>query len=130
MKRTVLSLLGLMMLVLSLGAIPVLAQGRVVFDISFEFNAGGSKLPAGRYEIMIDRQAANVISIRNLENGKSIVTHYITRLGPREIEKPEIIFDKDGDQAYLAEIHIPKIDGYHLKGAPGKHSHVSVMGSK
>jgi hypothetical protein len=130
MKRTMLGVLGLVVLILSLGAIPLLAQGKWVFDVSFEFSVGGAKLPAGRYELGISRQSLDIITVANLDTGKSIAVNYLTRLGPRNIEKPELVFDKDGDQAYLSEIHIPNIDGFHLQGAPGKHSHVSIIGTK
>lgn len=45
------------------------------------------------------------------------------RLGGSE---PQIVFDKTESEYYLAEVHIPGIDGFDIRHAPGEHSHTRV----
>lgn len=130
MKTMVQKTFVFVLLTLSLAVIPILAQGKVTVDVAFDFSAAGTKFPAGSYALETTRQSGSAIWIRNLASGNSVAVPYITRLSPRSADKAEFVFDKDGDNAYLSEVYVPGTDGYHLKGAPGKHTHVSVQGKK
>ena len=101
----------------------------VVTDIQFPFKAGGKEFSAGKYRIETILQSEE-LTIRNEATGKAVVLSYTTRLSPRESEEGSVVFDKAGDQYYLSEIYMPGIDGFGLKGATGKHTHVKVKGSK
>ena len=41
-----------------------------------------------------------------------------------------VVFDKEGELYYLSEIFMPGIDGFQVKGATGKHTHVKVKAGK
>ena len=130
MKSRRLGLSGLVLLGVCLSGIPALAQkGRIKVDVGFKFSASGESFAPGQYEIMTDPQGAARMRIRSLPNGSVTFLTYATRLGERKSGKPELVFDRDGDNAYLAEIHIPGMDGFLLKGAPGEHKHSSVNAS-
>ncbi len=105
------------------GFLGTLAFGQdLVTDIKFPFRAGSDSLPAGKYKI----QAGDVnLTIRNMDTGATIKVPFLTRLSSRE-GKPELVFDKEGETFFLSEIYMAATDGYHLQGAPGKHTHVKV----
>ncbi len=60
-----------------------------------------------------------------MDTGASVKVAFLTRLSSRE-GNPQVVFDKDGDTYFLSEIYLAGKDGYHLQGAPGRHTHVKV----
>jgi hypothetical protein len=130
MTRRSLGISVSVLLVLCLSGIAALAQkNRVKVEVAFNFSAAGVTFSPGRYEIATDPQGAARLSIRSLPNGEATYLSYVTRLAERKGENPQLVFDKDGDNTYLTEIHIPGTDGFYLKGAPGEHRHMSVQGT-
>ncbi len=100
----------------------------LVADIQFPFKAEGQELSAGKYRIDIDIQSGD-ITLRNESTGKAIFVRSLSRLSERGNETL-VVFDKQGDQYYLSEIYLPGIDGFEVRGATGKHTHVKVKGTK
>jgi len=127
MKQNVLLSLAIVLLFAFVGA----AQGnqRVVIDVSYEFHAGSAVLPAGTYEIKPDTQKS-VVRLLNTKTNESIMAPVVTRIAQRPGNEALVVFDQVGTQYYLSEVHIPGIDGFHLTGAPGPHTHVSLKAKK
>ncbi len=130
MRRKFVGILGTVLSVVCLSGIVAFAQkNRITVDVSFKFSASGEMFTPGRYEIMADSQGAARLRIRSLPNGEVKFLNYMTRLSGRSDNKPQLVFDREGDTAYLTEIYLPGMDGYYLKGAPGEHKHTTVQGS-
>jgi hypothetical protein len=98
------------------------AQNIVKAEIPFAFVAGTKELPAGAYEFSVTSN--NVLMVRSAKSGDMVVP-ILTRLAPRP-DAPIIYFDKSEDKSYLSEVYFSGVDGVHLQGAPGKHTHTKV----
>lgn len=99
---------------------------KVAFATSHAFLVNDKEMPAGRYEIEVQRRSAAMLILRNLETRQSMPVKWATRLADLGGAKPLVVFDKNGDAYYLSELHLPSRDGFVIQGAPGEHSHVSV----
>jgi hypothetical protein len=97
----------------------------VVADIPFSFTAGGKTLPAGQYQFGEGSLGKEMV-IRGENTKADVIAPVVTRLGERPGDQAEVVFDKVENDYYLSELHIPGMDGYLFKGAPGKHTHVRV----
>ncbi len=128
MKRAGWILISATFLVVFLGVHLVFSEDLLVAKIDFAFKAAGTPLPAGKYTVRCQDEGDLVI--QNMTTGKSIVCPYFTRLATREDGKGLLVFDKVGDQYYLSEIFTSTMDGFALKGAEGKHTHVKVPTTK
>ncbi len=107
-----------------LGALAWPQAGGVTATVKFPFQVGKESLPAGKYRIYaVDSR----LMIRNVDTGRVINVTYLTRLSSRE-GGSQVVFDRDAGTFFLSEIYLPGTDGYHLQGAPGKHTHVKVEG--
>jgi hypothetical protein len=105
------------------GLMATLAHGEgLVTSIAFPFKAAGKTLPAGKYKIYTSQSK---LLIRQLDGKEELTLPYLTRLAAKE-GGPQVVFDKVGEDHFLSEIYLPGTDGYHLAGAPGKHTHVKV----
>ncbi len=104
------------------------AQNAAKVQIPFAFVVGGKDMLAGSYEIRTVNSNQNVLEIRNLAGGESIQVPVLTRISARQGSGPAIYFDKAEDKTYLSEVYLGNMDGFHLKGAPGKHTHVKLGG--
>ncbi len=127
MKRMLASV-GVLLLLPLLSTAQV--QG-VVAKIDFGFHAGATLLPAGTYEFKAGSEsAADTISVLDKQTGKVLTLPVVTTISKKVPTDAEIVFDKTATDYYLTEVFIPTMDGYLLKGAPGKHTHVSVKAVK
>ncbi len=100
----------------------------MVANVPFPFKAAGKDFPAGKY--LIDAGLpSEELTIRNEATGKAAILPYDGRLSERG-DEALLVFDKQGDQHYLSEIYIPGLDGFELKAASGKHTHVKVKAGK
>ncbi len=100
----------------------------MVANVPFPFKAAGKEFPAGKYRIDAGLPSED-LTIRNEDTGKAAILPSAGRLSERG-DEALLVFDKQGEQNYLSEIYIPGIDGFELKGASGKHTHVKVKGGK
>ncbi len=98
--------------------------------IPFAFVAGNTVLPAGRYEIGMTDPTTNILEIRSQDNTKTVLVPYVTRLAAPLRDNPVLVFDVQGDNKYLSEIHDPPLDGFSLEGARGKHTHETVAAQR
>ena len=127
MKKHLLAGAVVALFVLSLSGKTLYAQSLVV-DVPFAFKAGDKEFAAGSYKIQPMKQSQNTISFRNTKTGETTLVPFITRLSPRGPGAGNVVFDKVGGQSYLSEVYLPGLDGFHLQGAPGEHTH-AVLGS-
>jgi hypothetical protein len=112
---------------LVVGAMVAQAQQGVVVRIPFAFTVASNELPAGKYRIRPNGNSGG-LTIRNVDTNEGVNVPALTRISSRDEKTPQLVFDKAADKNYLAEVYIPGMDGYHLQGAPGKHSHTKVGG--
>jgi hypothetical protein len=99
--------------------------GDMTVNIKEPFKAGDKNYPAGRYRVLADSDLDHV-SLVNLDKKTDDKIRFDSRLSPKEGSWGEVIFDKVGNDLYLAEIYIVGMDGFYFKGAPGKHKHVVI----
>ena len=113
-------------------AVNLFAQtSRITADVPFEFLVDGKTYPAGSYEILLSANGANQVLLRGAEKaGDPSFIYVLTRISRVEGNDSFIVFDKVGERSYLSEIHVAGMDGFHLKGAPGPHTHVRVKASR
>ena len=127
MRKQLIGVLAIMVLLGLMSGAVFAHAAKVIVNIPFSFMLDGKSYPAGRYEIS---EESSQLRIRNLENNESTFARVLTRMSQSTGGETQIVFDKAGDQSYLAEVHIAGSDGYHLQGAPGPHTHVMVKTTK
>jgi hypothetical protein len=130
MKNYVKGLAALAILASAGGLLFAQATTALTAKLDFGFVAGGKTFAAGRYEIRHSDPTTNMLTLRNVDTGKTEMVPFVTRLGPREGAKSVFVFDKEGSQVTLTEIHPFGADGYLLKGAAGKHTHETVQATQ
>ncbi len=99
------------------------AQTSLHANIPFAFKVGDKQLPSGDYQFIpaVDNQSLRVVSQKD-----SAVALVLSRLAAGIHTTPKdahVVFDKVGDQYWLAEIWIPNIDGFDLHNMTEKHEH-------
>ena len=101
--------------------------GTVTVNIRQPFITGGKTLPAGHYRINAADIKDQFLNIQNLDTKSPFSEmRFDTRISPREGENGSVVFDKVGNELYLAKIYIIGMDGYNFTSAPGKHKHLVV----
>jgi len=128
MRKYVISLLTILAVAGSFGVIAQVGL-TVRVDAPFSFVAGTKTLPAGEYSFQPSANEREMI-VRNAKGGEAVFVPVLTRLGQRAGNEAEVVFDVVGNEHYLAELHVPAIDGFAFKAAPSKHTHVSVKAMK
>lgn len=106
------------------------AQSEVKVDVPFAFKAGGTSFEPGQYTLRTNDVDMTVELTP--ARGRAYPLLAETRLGGTGLPPTEgrLVFDKVGDQHYLAEVWVPNEDGYLLLVTKGGHSHVHVKFSK
>ncbi len=129
MKRTGVVLACLMLLpMLSFAQV---ASTGVAANVDFGFYVGGKYIPAGSYEFKPTASGTeSTMNVLNTKTNEITVVPILTTISKKLPAYGEVVFDHAGDDYYLAEIYIPGMDGFLVKGAPGKHTHVSVKAKK
>lgn len=117
-----------------LGLLPLLSLaqvsgGGVIANIEFSFYAAGKLLPAGTYEYKAT-EAQDVMQVTNTSTRATIMVPILTSISKKLPADAEVVFDKMGNDYYLTEVFAPGLDGFLVKGASGKHTHVSVKAKK
>jgi len=129
MNRKSFAVIGIAVMLFGLVAVVASAQGekRINFETSFAFLLNGKEMPAGRYQFEAQPgQGPSMLTLRNLQTNDKTAVKAITRLADLGGSEPQIVFDKTQNEYYLAEVHIPGIDGFDVQHAPGEHSHTKV----
>lgn len=129
MSRRSLSVVGAVAVLVGLVAGVASAQGpkKVQFETSFAFLLDGKEMPAGRYQLeALSSQGPTTVLVRSLQTSDMVMLKVITRLADLGGSESRIVFDKTKDTHYLAEVHVPGMDGFDVQHAPGEHSHAVV----
>jgi len=101
----------------------------VIADVPFAFFVGTKSFPAGMYQFK-PSDSLGEITVNEMKGTGSALAAVTTRLSPRSETDAMVVFDVAGTNHYLSEIYVPGLDGFQVKGAPGKHTHMSVKGKK
>ncbi len=101
----------------------------VIADVPFAFMVGTKSLPAGTYQFTVSDDLVTIF-VRDIKSKDTFMAAVVTRLSPKSDNEGSVVFDVAGTDHYLSEIYVPGFDGFLVKGAPSKHSHVSVKGKK
>lgn len=145
MKNAILKLAaGALVLIVAGGSV---AYGQASFMITFDFIAGGKKLPAGAY--LVVPKGSDQIGLKRMTDGAEVLVAYTQRLdppaeqplpGPRSPAQPHLVFDVVGnfEPSYteyvtdyvLAELWMPGEQGYLIRAMKGAHQHKTVTGQK
>lgn len=109
-----------------LGGAAWAAEHVMTVDIPFDFAVEAGTLPAGTYDVVVNGPGSGSIVLRDSRTGEATRLSIVTRLADVGRNKAYLAFDKVADTHTLAEIHIPKRDGYALQGASADHLHEIV----
>ncbi len=101
----------------------------IVVDIPFQFTADTTLVPAGTYELQPNSEGTH-IQLRNVETHTRYIPSVLTSLASLESNQSLVVFDVEGQDHYLSEVHIAGIDGSALRVASGKHTHVTIQAKK
>lgn len=83
------------------------ATGRLVFEVPFEFVAGGKTLPAGRYTVSrLTGDSARTLLIRRDDNRASVTVLTNTAEGAGG-EVPQVGFKRYGERYFLSLVSAP-----------------------
>jgi len=129
MSKRFVSVVGVAAVLFGLVAGVASAQSakKVQFETSFSFLVNDKEMPAGRYQLeAVSGQGPSMLTLRNLQSNSSTVVKVATRLADLGGKEARIVFDKTKDASYLAEVHIPGIDGFDVQHAPGEHGHTTL----
>jgi hypothetical protein len=96
-------------LIFALTLRPTKAQAQIIGDlqvnIPFQFHAGSSKLPAGKYIIhMLDDSDLTVMEISSADGSTSALFNVQSAEANSAPAKSELIFNKYGNRYFLAEL--------------------------
>jgi hypothetical protein len=94
--------------------------------VKFDFKVQEKTLPAGYYVVLVNRARPEDVVLKNEQTDEVTQLPIVTRLADTGGSKAKLVFDTEGGEHYLSEIHIPNTDGYALQGAPGEHKHEQV----
>lgn len=129
MKRHATATLAALAILLVAGAVP--AAGQTAFKISFPFQAGGKKLPAGDYTVR--KTAEGPLTLRQEATGKEFPVPFTDRLAQPTpaLTEAQLVFDEVGDFApsyteyltvyILSEVWFPRDDGFRTHTTKGAH---------
>ena len=101
----------------------------IVVDIPFQFTADTTLVPAGTYEIQPSDEGTH-IQLHNVATHTRYIASVITGLASIESMQSSVVFDVEGQDHYLSEVHIAGIDGFALRVASGKRTHVTIKAKK
>lgn len=121
-------LLGAGVLLMVLTSTNAFAAETVKAHVPFAFQVGKKTMPAGDYELQVDRSQERV-TIMSETKGPSAIEAILTYLAPTphsDADHAHLVFDKVGNNAYLSEVWEPGLDGVLLHTTQGKHEHSTV----
>ena len=114
------------------------AEAQATFKVTFPFESGGKKFPAGDY--VVTRTGDAQLTFRQVSTGKESVLPFTEKLKPAvpPAAEPRIVFDETGafEPSYteyftiyvLAEVWLSPQDGYLIHITKGAHKEKVVTG--
>jgi hypothetical protein len=79
-------------------------------NISFKFIAAGKVLDAGNYSVDVTSDGRVVLTPE--KGGTAVEVPQIRTLSQRNVQRPELIFDRVGSAMFLAEVWVPGKGGF------------------
>jgi hypothetical protein len=121
MKYTTLKTLALFGLFFMLAAASVHAQSanRIAANVPFDFTAGNAKLKAGEYTIRRDDMQMLVVTSADGKTRAFVLAPETVRRTRSDVPE-KLVFNRHGDQYFLAEVWISREtdgNGLHASGA-------------
>ncbi len=117
------------------GSLFALAENWVkamVADIPFSFAAGEKSFAKGSYRVELQSLRPAVLVLRLGKGGEGTSLPVITRLAREDhsahATETNLVFDTVGDQKFLSEVWLPRLDGFLVRGTPEEHQHTVVKG--
>jgi hypothetical protein len=100
-------------------------------DIPFQFTVGGTVLPAGEYNFIIDA-LGTAIRVVGINPGNYAETLVITRLGAETHTSNDnlVVFDEIENTHAFSELWVSGIDGFLVNIPKAKHTHRTIKGTK
>ncbi len=102
------------------------AADRVKANIPFAFEVGKKAMPAGDYDIVIDRSVGHITIQQDAKKGTEALAAILTYLAPPQhggSDHAHLVFDKVGGQTILSEVWEPNMDGVLIYLTKGPHEH-------
>jgi hypothetical protein len=131
MRKQILAAVAVGVAVFALAGSLAWAENLVETNVPFAFMVNDKEMPAGNYVFRVEESPQNRVVIQSKGGSGNMAVSILTRLANRGDTAPKFYFDKTEDgKHYLSELHVPGIDGFAFPGAPGKHTHDAVAGSK
>jgi len=98
--------LGLMGLILTLGALPSTAQGKksLVLNAPFSFMVEQQKMPAGTYQILVEH---GWLQIRSADNKTAAMVLTLPVSGKTPESVGQVVFNHCGDRYFLSQVWLP-----------------------
>jgi hypothetical protein len=115
MKNLAFRIAAILGIFLGLAVAGVQAQtpSRVEVNIPFEFSAGKTTLQPGVYTVK--RMSGNLVTLRNVDNKSSVILNAPVNLSSTNVAaKERLVFNKDGDRYFLAQIWLTVDSGREL----------------
>ena len=114
-----------------LTVVPVFGETLGSVSIPFEFAVGKQAMPAGKYDFVRQTASDTTLTLRNIETGRDIRVHVITRLSHdvgSSKKGARVVFDSVGQKKYLSEFWPSDgDDGYLLQATRQNHTHKVVQ---
>ena len=115
MKQQTYRLVAILGIFLAFAVVSVRAQApsKVEVNIPFEFSAGKTTLQPGVYSIK--RMSGNYLTLRSVDGKSAVILNAplnLTSVDPESVER--LVFNKYGDQYYLAQIWLTADTGREL----------------
>jgi hypothetical protein len=140
MKRHTAATTAALAILIVAAVTPAVAQ--TAFKISFPFQAGGKKLPAGEYAVL--KTAEGPLTLRQEATGKEFPVPFTERLAQPApaLAESQLVFDEVGDFApsyteyitvyILSEVWLLREDGFRTHTTKGAHKTkvVKAVGTK
>ena len=110
MKQQALKAISMLVLIISIAFVTAVVSAnaqthnRLKADVPFDFIVGDQKLPAGAYTISpLIEQSNDGVILKNAHSSASAM-HLTNRIAGRAEQQARLIFRKQGESYYLAEI--------------------------
>ncbi len=137
MKHHPIAVLAVSILVVVAGAVPAMAQAS--FKVPFPFQAGGKKLPAGDYTVLVSGDGP--LTLRQEATGKEFQVAFTERMAQPAAPPAgaQLVFDEVGDFApsyteyftvyILSEVWLPGQAGFRTHTTKGAHNTKVIKGA-
>jgi hypothetical protein len=126
MKKILVLLFGVFLLLPLAGVAQDFPALTVKADIPFQFNAGGTMLPAGPYEFQIEGNDLDWVKVTDTKTNESIYMPILAYVNGKSLDESNVVFDASGKSYRLSEIFVPGENGFMVAAMHGRHANVGM----